>query len=221
MATAWSNAVMLAFQSRAIGPALLAAWLASWGWAESARAGSAGPMPGGSGVPARGAFGAEPTCTVCHDGFLLNPDREGSVAIEGLPKRYSPSARYLLRIAVRHRAAEVQRFGFQLTAVGVSGAGAGEFALTDPERTQVVIDPTSARSYLEHTLAGTAPVRAGEAAWSFEWIAPSADRGDVAFFAVANAANQDGSKAGDRIYSTSPAPLAVVSGPSVPEGEHR
>jgi hypothetical protein len=178
-------------------------------------------MPGGSGVPARGEFGAEPTCTVCHDGFSLNPDGEGSVAIEGLPKRYSPGARYALRLAVRHRAPEVQSFGFQLTAVRVSGEGAGEFALTDPARTQVVVDYTNARSYLEHTLAGTAPERAGESAWSFEWIAPSADRGDVAFFAVANAANRDGSKAGDRIYSTSPAPLATVSGPVADEGEHR
>lgn len=221
LATAWSNAAMLVPRSHAIGRSLLAAWLVSWVWAPPAQGGSAGPMPGGSGVPARGAYGAEPTCTVCHDGFSLNPDGEGAVAIQGLPKRYSLGARYPLRIAARHGAAEVQRFGFQLTAVGVSGEGAGEFGLTDPERTQVVIDPSSARSYLEHTLAGTAPASAGEAAWSFEWIAPRADRGEVAFFAVVNAANQDGSKAGDRIYSTSPAPLAVVSGPVVPEGEPR
>lgn len=183
------------------------------------RAGSAGPLPGGAGVPAIGAFGAEALCTACHDGYPLNPDREGSLELRGLPQSYVPGERYAVRIAVRHTAPEVRRWGFQLTAVGPSGAGEGEFALVEPERTRVVIDPSSARSYLEHTLAGSAPGRSGGASWSFEWIAPSADRGDVAFFGAGNAADLDGSKAGDRIYSPSPAPLALVRGPVHREGE--
>jgi hypothetical protein len=206
---------------RTLGSGLLLGTLASTIPGAIARGGSQGPTPGGCGVPALGAFAAEATCTLCHDGFALNPDREGSIAIEGLPHRYSPGMRYSARIAVTQRAPEVRGFGFQLTAVTASGDGAGELALTEPARTQVVVDPVSARSYLEHTLAGIAPARAGEAAWSFEWIAPSSDVGDVAFFAVANAANRDGSKGGDRIYSTSPAPLALLRGPSSHEGEQQ
>jgi hypothetical protein len=176
-------------------------------------------MPGSTGVPPTGGFAAEPTCASCHDGFPLNPDPEGSLELSGLPERYLPGARYALRLRVSHPAPEARRFGFQLTAIGPSGGGEGEFALTDPVNTQVFVDPVTARSYLEHTLAGTAPGRAGGTTWTFDWIAPATAHGDVAFFGAANVADLDGSKSGDRVFTKSPEPLAVVRAPGPGEGE--
>jgi hypothetical protein len=181
--------------------------------ARFAGATSPGPQPGSAGVPAGGGFPAEPTCISCHDSQPLNPDPKGKVELSGVPDRYTPGARYPLTFTISDP--QARRWGFQLTAVALpSHAGAGELVATDPA-TQVV-DGDAGRKYVEHSYDGTAPDQAGSARWTFEWVAPTKPAGDVAFFAAGNAANLDGSKEGDRIYSPSPKPLAISRAPEGP-----
>lgn len=186
--------------------------------AGGASATSSGPLPGLSGVPAGGGLAAEMDCTSCHQSYPLNPDDRGGVELRGLPERYQPGERYAVTFAIRHPDAALLRWGFQLTAVTTSAfLGAGGFAITDPENTQRVVGGEAGREYVEHTVPGTAPGRAGGTPWRFEWVAPAADVGDVAFFGGGVAANVDGSNQGDRVFNPTPEPLAIVRGPASAE----
>jgi len=70
---------------------------------------------------------------------------------------------------------------------------------------------TAGRDYVSHSYYGTGVGEEGGREWSFEWVAPPAATGRIAFYGAGNASNADGSKEGDRIYSPSPAPLAVTA----------
>lgn len=159
-----------------------------------------GPVPGRT-----GGFG-EPTCRECHFSFQLNPGG-GEVALEGLPERWAPGRRHALTVRVRHE--ELERGGFQLSARYAGGpAGgrdAGALRPTGP-RTQAVEDtaPDARVTYLQHTRVGTLPVEDGVVEWRVTWEAPGrgSPRRPVVFHVAANAANDDDSEFGDRIYSS-------------------
>jgi hypothetical protein len=176
----------------------------------AALASSTGPQPGTTGVPKGGGFDAEPVCTACHTGFPLNSDGRGKLTLSGVPKHYVPGKRYTLTVELRHPDDERKRWGFQLTAISASSyTGAGEFLITDSPNTELIHGTVGGRTYVSHSYYGTGVGEAGGRQWSFDWIAPPAATGKVAFFAAGNASNLDGSKEGDRIYSPSPKPIAV------------
>jgi hypothetical protein len=188
-------------------------WLAALALAPAvaALASSTGPQPGTTGVPKGGGFAAEPVCTACHTGFPLNSDGRGTLTLSGVPAQYVPGHHYTLTLELRHPDDDRRRWGFQLTAVSASSwKGAGEFVITDAPDTMLIRGTVAGRAYVSHTYYGTGVGEAGGHAWSFDWIAPSAATGRVAFFAAGNAANLDGSKEGDRIYSPSPRPIAIT-----------
>lgn len=179
-------------------------------------ANSDGPEPGYSGVPAAEGVPAEGNCTFCHMGPQLNPDGAGRLMLEGLPPTFKPGAAYALTLRLTHTDPEVIRWGFQLTAVDAeSRRGAGTFKVTDPLNTQVLEVGPADRSYVEHSDVGTGIGNEGGNSWVFEWIAPTTSR-RVEFYAVGNAANLDGDKTGDRIYSTSPRPLLAIEAEASP-----
>jgi hypothetical protein len=173
---------------------------------------STGPQPGTAGVPAGGGFQAEPVCTACHTGFPVNSDGRDRLKLMGVPQRYVPGQRYTLTVELHHPDAERSRWGFQLTAVSTKTfKGAGEFVITDSPNTEKIHGIQAGRDYVSHSYYGTGVGEAGGRQWSFDWIAPPAKAGRVAFYGAGNAANGDGSKEGDRIYSPSPNPLAVTA----------
>jgi hypothetical protein len=158
-----------------------------------------GPVPGRT-----GGFG-EATCRECHFSFDLNPPG-GEAALEGLPRAWRPDTTYVLTVRVRHP--EMGRAGFQLSARYRGGPREGRNAgVLGPAgtRTQVVEDTVSGSGvrYLQHTREGTAPVEGGQVRWQVEWRAPpaSAPSAPVAFHLAGNAANDDNSEFGDRIYT--------------------
>lgn len=170
--------------------------------ATPASSASSSPQPGTAGVPAGGGFAAEPDCTSCHTGFPLNSDGRGALQLVGVPERYVPGARYTLEVSVRHPDDERKRWGFQLTAVSEkSFRGAGQFAITDVPNTQLIRGTVAEREYVSHSYYGTAVGEAGGNAWTFDWVAPAASAGRIAFYGVGVAANLDGSKDGDRSYA--------------------
>jgi hypothetical protein len=197
----------------ALHHARISLWIAAavLALAAPASSSSSGPQPGTSGVPAGGGFDAEPTCTSCHTGFPLNSDGHGLLTLSGVPKHYVPGQRYTLEVEMRHPDPDRTRWGFQLTAVTAKKlVGAGEFVVTDVPNTQLIRGTVANRQYMSHSYYGTGVGESGGHKWTFEWIAPARAAGRVAFYGVGNAANLDGSKEGDRIYSPSPKPLAVT-----------
>jgi hypothetical protein len=151
-----------------------------------------GPPPGHT-----GGFG-EPLCAVCHFDAILD-DPAGSLEIVA-PASYQPGAGYDLVVRLRHP--ELRAAGFQLSARFADGPRAGRQAgtlgATGPDVR--VFSAETGVAYASHTAAGTAPADAGTARWQLRWIAPD-PAGRVIFHAAANAANDDDSEYGDRVYS--------------------
>lgn len=165
---------------------------------------STGPLPGFTNAP------GESNCTECHDSFGEMPNQGiGFMTIQA-PSRYEPGQRYPITVQVTHPGQ--QRWGFEATALTAdTNQPAGRFIITDPIHTQL-IEGVDHRLYVEHTEAGTFAGRPGGASWTFDWIAPETDRGPVAFYAAGNASNNDGTRLGDWIYTTT----VSVSPPSFP-----
>jgi len=172
-----------------------------------------GPLPGRT-----GGFG-EPTCRECHFSFELNPPG-GQAVIEGLPDRWTPGRTYVLTVRLRHE--ELERGGFQLSARRARDPGRGRNAgvlRSAGRRTQVVRDtaPGSRIRYVQHTAAGSGPVAGDSVTWEVTWKAPPADSagGPVVFHLAANAANDDNSEFGDRIYAAERTVQPTSKGESV------
>ncbi|HEX2078566.1 MAG TPA: choice-of-anchor V domain-containing protein [Longimicrobium sp.] len=153
------------------------------------------PFPDGAPPGTTGGFG-EATCALCHLGAELN-DPAGSLAIEGLPERYTPGQAY--RLIVRLRRADLAAAGFQLSARTAAGAQAGTLAGAD-SATEIRTHAATGVQYAGHTRAGSRPAAPGAGEWVVTWTAP-APAGPVTFHAAANAADGDASPLGDYVYS--------------------
>lgn len=164
---------------------------------------SSGPPPSHTGAP------GETTCFDCHDSFQLNRG-PGSVTISGLPKIYQLGQRITLEVAVRQQ--NRSRWGFQITALDLSGRSSGQFSVIDTAETQ--LQAAGERVYLQHTTAGSTSTSNSSKTWRFDWIAPSTDVGPVNFYVAANAADANGNPLGDYIY-TNTAQIGAPSDPTV------
>jgi hypothetical protein len=144
----------------------------------------------------------ETDCTQCHVGHGIDTG-PGHFTIQA-PSNYVPGQSY--QITVTHTTTDQsrKRWGFQLTALTVGLAQAGDLQASDS--TAQILDgqgPGFSRQYIEHTLNGTFAGQSGGAHWTFNWTAPSSDVGTVIFYAAGNQANNDGNFTGDQIYTTS------------------
>ena len=170
-----------------------------------------GPPPGHT-----GAFG-EPDCGACHFDALRD-DPDGAATLDA-PAHYVPGGRYDLTVTVRHRA--LGAAGFQLSARFLEGdrkgLQAGTLEPAGPGAREE--EGENGVAYVSHTSGGVTPdVTAEDGAegvrrWTVAWTAPEAV-GPVAFDLAANAANDDDSEFGDRIYLTRHTAAPTVDGAS-------
>jgi hypothetical protein len=165
-------------------------------------ASASGPSPSHTGAP------NEANCTACHADFPANSG-DGRLSILGLPKNYLPNQPIPLTIKLD---ANATKYGFQITAIDQNGEKVGTYTLPaeDPPPLQLVagIVGSNFRHYVEHTSDGTTPVAFGTKSWSFTFNTPSRRVGKIRFYAAGNAADSDGSTAGDSIYTTSASTLS-------------
>ncbi len=164
---------------------------------EKVSASASGPSPSHTGAP------NEASCTACHADFPANSG-DGELKILGLPKNYLPNQAIPLTVKLD---ANATKYGFQITAIDQDGERIGTYTLPkdDPPEIQLVagIVGPNVRHYVEHTLDGTTPVAFGTMSWNFTFNAPERRMGRIRFYAAGNAADSDGSTAGDLIYTTS------------------
>jgi hypothetical protein len=160
-----------------------------------------------SGAPAShtGAPG-EKTCATagCHDDNALNSGAAKltiGVASGGVTK-YVAGQTY--PITIRISDANSSRFGFQIVALDQTANNAGVFAITDPGRTQFMVNQheLADRKYITYTFSGTDATSSGAAEWTVNWTAPATTSGNVTFYAAAVSADDDGTDKGDVVYTT-------------------
>ena len=159
---------------------------------------SPGPPLGFTGAPGEG------NCTGCHYTFALNSGA-GKVEITGLPASYTVGQSYSVTVTVSHPTARA--WGFELTALDSNGTSSTVGTLTATNTTTTLKRDSSAsgqqRTYLSHSEAGIAQGKTASNSWSFTWTAPASAVGDITFYAVGNAANNQISPEDDYIYTTS------------------
>jgi hypothetical protein len=136
-----------------------------------------------------GTEGNSGTCADvgCHNSFALNTGG-GSVSVEA-PAFYVPGDTILINVRVDHASASV--FGFQITARDASGAPAGEW-IPDSE-TRITIGNVYYLTHVEAT-----PTQE----WDVRWVGPSAEAGDIVFYAAGNGSNGNFNASGDYVYTT-------------------
>lgn len=153
------------------------------------RAESLGAPEASAGAP------GEEDCTACHG----SASGSGMVTLEldGGATSYTPGQKTRVRVRIEDEGA--RRWGFQATARPEANARAtaGSLATADA---QTRIIRSGVLEWITHTNAGTRRGTTGPVTFEFDWTAPDSDVGSVAFYVAANAANNDTTSSGDRIY---------------------
>jgi hypothetical protein len=149
-----------------------------------------------------GGFG-EPTCEACHWGEPLN-EPSGSLAVDGLPRRFQPGVRYPITVTLRRPGIVVAGFELAVRYEGGASNGkqAGSLRALD-DRVTISRNDTTGVLYAHHTLPGTYPADSAVGRWRLEWTAPAVPVGGVVVHVAANAADQNDSPFGDFIYTKS------------------
>ena len=155
-----------------------------------------------SGSPAGRSGGAgELTCATssCHQGTPNSGPGSVSITTNAPNGEYMPGQTYTITATVDQTG--VSKFGFIVLSgynVGTN-ASTGTIQLTNPTETQQ--KASGNRNHVTHKTAGTSG--SDNRSWSFDWVAPGSNTGEVTFFAALNATNNGGNRTGDNIYTTS------------------
>lgn len=146
-----------------------------------------GPPAGVSGAPGEGSCWAA-GCHQSPTGALIENSNAIDITFPAGP-RYRPGVEQRLKLTITDP--QGRGFGFQLSVRDEQNRQAGTLAPVDA-RTQV--SSQGGISYLEHTNA------VADGAFEFNWTPPASAVGPIHFYVAANAANMNGSSAGDRIH---------------------
>jgi hypothetical protein len=145
----------------------------------------------------------------CHSG---NPVQvEAGMISSDIPEEgYIPGQTYSITINLNQ--AGVSRWGFEASPQNLSGAKIGSLVLTNTGETRLI----SSGKYVTHTTAGNSG-STGSKSWTFDWVAPVAGTGGLSFYASVMAANNDGGRTGDKIFTDE---LAIIESTSTSTETH-
>lgn len=145
----------------------------------------------------------ENNCTTgCHSTYTLNSG-SGSVSIQsaGTPGfKYTPGQTYNMSVTVAQ--AGIGLFGVGIEALIASGDNAGTLNITDLASTAIktssAVIPFVRRNIVQTLNGGQSQ---NSKVFNFSWTAPAAGTGDVTFYFAGVAANGNGTKIGDWVYT--------------------
>lgn len=147
----------------------------------------------------------ETTCTGCHTGAAIN-DGVGSVVISspdlGVNWEYMPGDTYQIDVTVARAGSPLFGFDIECLTGSTPAQNAGVMVVTNTQETHLLNATVSTvvRKNMTHQL--NAGLSSNSKTFSFMWIAPATNVGNVTFYCTGNAANNNGAKTGDFIYST-------------------
>lgn len=150
---------------------------------------------GGVSIPECTGAPGEGTCADCHD----NLNTGGGSASITAPAGYEAGDTLDITVEVAHSGQT--QWGFQITALDASNSPVGEMLVSDVDRT-MKSTAVSGREYIKHTLDGTDTSKANATDWSFKWVAPASDAGQITFYLASVAGNQAVGPNGDYTYTT-------------------
>ena len=168
------------------------------------------------GTQFEGVTGApdETTCADCHANLNTG---SGSVSFSA-PGGYTPGDTLEITVSMNHPGQSI--WGFEFTALDGSDLPAGAILVTDVDRT-VSTTALSGRQYIAQTILGTDAGSATSTQWTFNWVAPESDIGQIDFYVAGVAGDEASGPNGDYTYTTTHSMLATsvvgFEGPGLPE----
>ena len=135
------------------------------------------------------------TCAAsgCHTGSSVI-DVPGIITSNIPAVGYTPGQTYTITATCMQTG--IVRWGFEITPQSVTGTYLGQLVVTNIFATKIV-----GTKYITHKSTGNYGVNMKT--WSFNWIAPSLGTGIVSFYGSFNYANNNQSKSGDVIHTSS------------------
>ena len=156
---------------------------------------AAGGQPGKTGAP------GEVNCTQCHTGTVQNGIVENQVIVRdasfNIVTSYIPGETYLISLQM---ASNPSKKGFSSTILDLSDLMAGTLVGDPPPGfggTQDFVG--GAREYVSHLSTSNT---SAQSFWSWDWIAPATDVGDVIIYIASNSANGNNNSSGDVIFTS-------------------
>ena len=136
----------------------------------------------------------------CHLGNPVN-DGVGSLRILGVPGQYQSGQTYSITVEIDRT--NQNRWGFQLSVRAAdNSAQAGTLIATNSFLNEITTQDGIQYIHHSESLASTFPGESGPRSWTFDWRAPDGEVGPIRFSAAGNAANNNSSRTGDFIYTT-------------------
>ncbi|MEW6412116.1 MAG: choice-of-anchor V domain-containing protein [Candidatus Zixiibacteriota bacterium] len=152
-------------------------------------------FPSGSNFTGSTGAPGESACS-CHGNLNTGP---GSAFISA-PDGYAPGETIDITVSVEENGKS--RWGFAVTVLDGSDQPVGQMMVTDGARTLMTTEG-SGREYIKQTSTGTDAGTADNTSWSFQWMAPASDAGQVTFYLAGLASNNGDNLSGDNTYTTS------------------
>lgn len=164
-----------------------------------------------NGIAGRTNAPGETTCTGCHNSFALNSGG-GSILIACptlINWQYTPGVTYPITVTVSKTG--VNKYGFSLEALQASGANGGALTVTNATETWLksVTVLGNSRQAITHKTVATST---GTHTFTFNWVAPATNIGNVTFYAAGNCANGLNNTSSDYIYTASQVVTPATAG---------
>ncbi len=129
---------------------------------------------------------SESNCTSCHSGTVQSGAGNITLDFSGVGDEYIVGQSYTFTISI----ASGSKNGFEATILDGTDAKAGTFTAG----TNYGITTSSGRQYVRQTTSD------GITSWTFNWFAPSTDKGDLTLYYAFNKSNNSDNSSGDIIY---------------------
>lgn len=146
----------------------------------------------------------ENNCTSCHSGTINSGP--GSIEIKSDPSMengYTPGTTYSMTVTVSNsQEPNNTKFGFALEALLENGSNGGKLSVTNTNLTQIQTASVNGNSRDNMIHTGSNNTGPGSQNFTFDWTAPATGDQKVIFYAVGNAANNNGNTSGDLIYAS-------------------
>lgn len=148
----------------------------------------------------------ESTCAIsgCHVGTINSGAGSVQMSFNNGATTYTPGQTYPVSVTVASPGA--QRWGFEAVALNSSNQSVGSFIGSSANHTGV--GSSGGRQYVYHV---DAPIQPNSYTFNFQWTAPTPNAGNVTFYIIGNAANNNDQATSDLIYTST----RVVSGVNV------
>ena len=142
-------------------------------------------------------------CDDCHNTFGNSNSGTGSIYVTSSMSnwQYVPGQTYTVNVVVKQTGKPLFGIGFE--ALTSTNANAGSLVITNAAKTQIKTKTISGvtRNNVVHQFNGG--MHADSAVFTFNWVAPTTNIGNITFYFAGIAANNDGSENTDYCYHSS------------------